>query len=180
MPQASEPHPAPVRAALGLGGNVGDVAATMAAALRMLDEAGDCRVVAVSSLYRTPPWGKTDQAPFVNACALVETDRSPQALLRLCLDIERRLKRDRKKGERWGPRTIDLDILTYGDAAVSEPDLALPHPRMTERGFVLEPLAEIAPDMVIAGKSVAEWRNDADVAGIEKIAATDWREAAAS
>lgn len=160
--------------AIGLGGNVGDVAATMAAALDMLDEADECRVVAVSSLYRTPPWGNADQAAFVNACALVETDLSPRALLDLCLEVERRLKRDRRKEKRWGPRTIDLDVLTYGQTRVNEPDLVLPHPRMTERGFVLEPLAEIAPEMQVAGMAVRDWRGQADLSGIEKIAAPGW------
>lgn len=160
--------------ALGLGGNVGDVATTIARALAMLEEAPGCTVLAVSSLYRTPPWGRTDQAPFLNACALVRTELSPRDVLRLCLETERRLKRDRTTGERWGPRTIDIDMLTYGDEALEEDDLILPHPRMAERGFVLLPLAEIAPELEIAGGRIAEWLSRADTTGIEKLGERDW------
>lgn len=137
----------------------------MATALRALDAHGDCRVVAVSRLYRTPPWGKTDQSFFFNACALVDTRLKPEELLTLCLEIEREMKRVRS--ERWGPRTIDIDILTYGEVEKSLPALELPHPRMTERGFVLMPLADIAADLSIRARTVAEWLKNADVAGIE-------------
>ncbi|TPW31954.1 2-amino-4-hydroxy-6-hydroxymethyldihydropteridine diphosphokinase [Pararhizobium mangrovi] len=153
------------QAALGLGGNVGDPPSAMARALAMLDARADCAITAVSRLHRTPPWGKTDQAWFVNACALLETRLEPLVLLEACLEIERALKRVR--GERWGPRTIDIDVLTYGDAALAMSGLTLPHPRMTERGFVLVPLAEIAPDLVVDGRTVAEWAEHAERAGIE-------------
>lgn len=153
------------RACLGLGGNVGDPVRAMAEALRMLDARPDCRVVAVSRLYRTPPWGKTDQAWFFNACALVETTLAPEPLLDACLDIERKMKRERR--ERWGPRTIDIDVLTYEGTQQAAGRLELPHPRMTERGFVLMPLADVAPDLVVAGRSVRSWLVDADVSGIE-------------
>lgn len=152
-------------AALGLGGNVGDPPATMAKALRVLDARGDTRVETVSRLYRTPPWGKTDQAWFYNACALVETTLEPEALLGVCLDIERRLKRVRE--ERWGPRTIDIDVLTHGDFSSTEPVLTVPHPRMTERGFVMVPLAEIASGLVVEGRTVGRWAEAAETAGIE-------------
>ncbi|MCA1405160.1 2-amino-4-hydroxy-6-hydroxymethyldihydropteridine diphosphokinase [Ensifer sp. IC3342] len=153
------------RATLGLGGNLGDPPLAMAEALRALDERPDCKVTAVSRLYRTPPWGKTDQAWFFNACAEVETTLDPEALLDTCLDIERAMKRIRK--ERWGPRTIDIDLLTFdGVSSVSE-KLELPHPRMTARGFVLMPLADFAADLSIEGRTVREWLNDADVTGIE-------------
>ena len=99
------------KATLGLGGNIGDPVQAMAEALRALDARPDSRVLAVSRLYRTPPWGKTDQDWFFNACALVETMLAPEALLDTCLDIERVMKRERK--ERWGPRTIDIDVLTF-------------------------------------------------------------------
>ncbi len=155
----------PARAALGLGGNIGDPPATMARALRLLDARADTGVRTVSRLYRTPPWGKTDQAWFYNACTLVETTLEPEALLNACLDIERRLKRVRE--ERWGPRTIDIDVLTHGDFSSREPVLTVPHPRMTERGFVMVPLAEIARDLVVEGRTVGSWAEAAETSGIE-------------
>lgn len=118
-------------------------------------------------LYRTPPWGKTDQAWFVNACALIETALVPEALLDVCLSVERDMKRERV--ERWGPRTIDIDVLTYDDISQAGGRLEIPHPRMTERGFVLMPLADIAADMVVKEKPVATWLAEADVAGIERF-----------
>lgn len=127
----------------------------MARALRHVEAHADCRVLEVSRLYRTPPWGKTDQPDFLNACVLIETRMPPQALLEFCLSIERALKRVR--GDRWGPRTLDIDILTYDDRDVSSDTLAIPHPRITERAFVLVPLADIAPKLMIAGKPVDQW-----------------------
>ncbi|MBV2183742.1 MAG: 2-amino-4-hydroxy-6-hydroxymethyldihydropteridine diphosphokinase [Rhizobium sp.] len=143
------------QATLGLGGNIGDPVAAMALALRRLDARDDCRVTAVSRLYRTPPWGKTDQADFYNACAAVETRLSPLKLLEACLDIERDMKRVR--AERWGPRTIDIDVLTYDGLEIDEQTLTVPHPRMTERAFVLMPLADIAGDLKVKGRAVADW-----------------------
>ncbi|HLP67350.1 MAG TPA: 2-amino-4-hydroxy-6-hydroxymethyldihydropteridine diphosphokinase, partial [Rhizobium sp.] len=146
-----------------------------AAALQKLDAREDCRVVAVSRLYRTPPWGKTDQADFYNACAAVETRLPPEALLDACLDIEREMKRVRI--ERWGPRTIDMDVLTYDALETRTDRLELPHPRMTERAFVLMPLADIAASMVVYGRSVAAWLEESDRTGIT-IASDDgewWR-----
>lgn len=137
----------------------------MAIALRALDARPDCRITAVSRLYRTPPWGKTDQAFFFNACAKVDTSLQAEALLEVCLEIEREMKRERV--ERWGPRTIDIDILTHGVAALDNAKLQIPHPRMTERGFVLMPLADIAPDLVVNGRTIAAWLAEADVEGIE-------------
>lgn len=167
------PEPQSRIASLGLGGNIGDPPAAMAHALQALDVRGDCSVTAVSKLYSTPPWGKTDQADFFNCCALVETSLSPEALLKLCLDIEKDMKRVRI--ERWGPRTIDIDILTYGDLVITDPALQLPHPRMTERGFVMLPLADIAPDMLVNGRSVAQWLPLTDISGIRTVGeAVDW------
>lgn len=161
------------RATLGLGGNIGDPRAAMAAALQALDGRDDCRVLAVSRLYRTPPWGKIDQADFFNSCALIETRLSPKDLLDLCLSIERGMKRVRL--ERWGPRTIDIDVLTYGDRQVHEEGLDVPHPRMVERGFVLMPLADIAPDLIVLGKTVSAWLDQADTTGIAiSDQASDW------
>ena len=161
------------RATLGLGGNIGDPVRSMADALQALDARADCRVLAVSRLYRTPPWGKTDQDWFFNACALIETTLAPEALLDTCLGIEREMKRERK--ERWGPRTIDIDVLTYEGVAQAGGRLELPHPRMTGRGFVLMPLADVAPDMDVEGRTVAAWLGDADISGIEPASAgPDW------
>ncbi|MBY5766107.1 2-amino-4-hydroxy-6-hydroxymethyldihydropteridine diphosphokinase [Rhizobium leguminosarum] len=159
------PEAASQSATLGLGGNIGDPVKAMAAALRRLNGRDDCRVTAVSRLYRTPPWGKTDQSFFFNACAVVETRLEPVALLDVCLSIEREMKRERI--ERWGPRTLDIDVLTYGDVIQDAPRLELPHPRMTDRGFVLMPLADIAPGLRVRGRAVSDWLSDAEVTGIE-------------
>lgn len=159
------PEPVFQPATLGLGGNLGDPANAMATALRTLDGRSDCRVTAVSRLYRTPPWGKTDQSYFFNSCAAVETTLAPEALLDVCLNIEREMKRERI--ERWGPRTLDIDILTYADVRQDAPRLELPHPRMTDRGFVLMPLADFTAGLVVNGKTVADWLSQADVQGIE-------------
>lgn len=155
----------PQTATLGLGGNIGDPVKAMAIALQALDGRADCNVTAVSRLYRTPPWGKTDQSYFFNSCAAIETMLAPEALLDLCLDIEREMKRERI--ERWGPRTLDIDLLTYGNVSQDAPRLELPHPRMVDRGFVLMPLADIAPEMMVKGKAVIDWLDTADIAGIE-------------
>ncbi|WP_377297971.1 2-amino-4-hydroxy-6-hydroxymethyldihydropteridine diphosphokinase [Rhizobium sp. SGZ-381] len=155
----------PALAAIGLGGNLGDPRQNMANALREFDARQDCRVRAVSRLYRTPPWGKTDQADFFNSCALIETQLAPEALLDLCLSIERGMKRVRI--ERWGPRTIDIDVLTYGDREIHVEGLDVPHPRMVERAFVLLPLSDIAATMTVDGKTVAAWAALSDATGIE-------------
>jgi 2-amino-4-hydroxy-6-hydroxymethyldihydropteridine diphosphokinase len=165
----AEPGEPTVRAAIGLGGNVGNVPDSMSQAILQLDAHPQVERLAVSALYRTPPWGKTDQAWFFNACVLIGTRLPPAALLELCLEIERGLKRDRRFGERWGPRPIDLDLLLYGDRQVTTERLTVPHPRMTERAFVLLPLAEIAPDWPVAGRAVSDWASLADPTGIERI-----------
>jgi 2-amino-4-hydroxy-6-hydroxymethyldihydropteridine diphosphokinase len=164
------------RVFLSLGGNLGDPVQSMAAALHLLDEDAETRVVTVSSLYRTPPWGKTDQPDFLNIAAELSTALSPHVLLEFCLDIERRLKRVRE--ERWGPRLIDIDILVFGTRAIHETELAVPHPRMLERAFVMVPLAEIAPDLVLADKTVTERLAGMDVSGIERLpSGRDWWQA---
>ena len=151
---------------LGLGGNVGDPAATIGAALARLEEQG-VRIVARSSLYRTAPWGKTDQLAFVNACARADTELAPRALLDRILAVELDLGRER--GERWGPRSIDIDILDYDGVTLDEPGLTLPHPRLPERAFVLVPLAEIAPDRVVAGRRVRDWAASVDASGVTRL-----------
>ncbi|WP_136618941.1 MULTISPECIES: 2-amino-4-hydroxy-6-hydroxymethyldihydropteridine diphosphokinase [Mesorhizobium] len=158
---------------LSLGGNLGDPAKSMGAALRMLDADADTRVTGVSSLYRTPPWGKLDQPDFLNAAAEISTGLAPRALLDLCLDAERKLKRVRE--ERWGPRLIDIDILVFGDRVIHETGLEVPHPRMLERAFVLAPLAEIAPGLVVGGRSITDRLAAVDTSGIERLSSgRDW------
>ena len=151
---------------LALGANLGDAAMTIRRALDRLHESG-VRIIRRSALYRTPPWGPVPQPDFANACAAGETALAPRALLALTQSIEREL--GRVPGERWGPRAIDIDILDYDGHAVDEPGLALPHPRVIERAFVLVPLADIAPEHVLAGRPVREWAESADRTGIERL-----------
>jgi 2-amino-4-hydroxy-6-hydroxymethyldihydropteridine diphosphokinase len=157
------------KALLALGGNVGDVRATLDRAETLLCEPRDVRVLARSSDYRTPPWGVTDQPPFVNRCLAVETALPPLALLDRVQAVERALGRDRSREQRWGPRTADIDILAYDDLVLDDPRLTLPHPRMFERGFVLEPLAEIAGERVIGGLRITDALAKVDRNGIEKL-----------
>ena len=154
-------------ALLGLGGNLEDPPARMSAALHLLQADDAVDVIAVSRLYRTPPWGKTDQDWFFNSCALVRTALDPQALLDACLSAERQLKRVRR--ERWGPRIIDIDVLTFADQTIDEDGLRIPHPHMHERAFVLLPLLDIAADLVVNGRSVSQWAARADASGIEIV-----------
>ncbi|CAM5208735.1 hypothetical protein ARD30_19070 [Bosea thiooxidans] len=143
-----------VEAALAFGGNLGDPVAAFAAALQGLRDHPEITLGRLSSVYRTPPWGKTDQPEFLNMAAVVETSLAPQDLLAFCLELERAGGRERR--ERWGPRTLDIDILTYGDAVIDQARLQIPHPRIPERAFVLTPLAEILPQRLIGGRTVAE------------------------
>jgi 2-amino-4-hydroxy-6-hydroxymethyldihydropteridine diphosphokinase len=159
------------RAFLGLGGNVGDSRATLDRAVAMLNDGRDIKVLARSSDYQTPPWGVESQAPFVNLCLAVETTLAPRQLLSRIHEVEQSLGRDRASETRWGPRTCDIDILSYDNTALNEPDLTLPHPRMFERGFVLMPLAEIAPDAVIGGRLVMDALQAADITGIVRLPA---------
>jgi 2-amino-4-hydroxy-6-hydroxymethyldihydropteridine diphosphokinase len=130
---------------------------------------GLVRLLARSSDYRTPPWGDEDQPAFVNASISVATALSPRALLERAHAVERALGRNRALERRWGPRTIDIDILAYDDLVLNDPDLILPHPRLFERAFVLVPLAEIAPDRMIAGVRVRDALARVDATGIERL-----------
>ena len=156
-------------ALLGLGGNVGDVQTTLDRATTSLCDGTDVRLLAQSSDYKTPPWGVEDQPAFVNRCIAVETALTPRALLDRALAVERTLGRDRACEQRWGPRAIDIDLLAYDDLKVDEPGLALPHPRLFERAFVLVPLAEIVPDRMIAGIQVRDALARIDAHGIERL-----------
>ena len=133
------------RAYVGIGANLGDRESTIRAAIAALPG-----VVAVSELRETDPVGVVDQPRFLNGAAQLDTDLSARQLLDALLAIERELGRERR--ERWGPRTIDLDLLLYGSDAVDEPGLTVPHPLLHERRFVLEPLNELDPELVIPGR----------------------------
>jgi 2-amino-4-hydroxy-6-hydroxymethyldihydropteridine diphosphokinase len=139
------------RAYVGLGSNLGDRADTLCRALELLDAEPEIAVVAISSFRETDPVGYLEQPPFLNAAAAVETDLRPRDLLDRLLAVERALGRVRA-GPRFGPRTIDLDLLLYGDESLDEPGLAVPHPRLHERRFALEPLAELDAALVVPGR----------------------------
>lgn len=148
----------PATACLGLGSNLGEREAHLRHALRRLDELPGCVLLAVSSILETEPVGPVEQDRYLNAAALVRTTLPPRELLERLQGVERERLRDRRSGERWGPRTLDIDILLYDDLVIDEPGLTIPHPCLHERLFALEPLAEIAPDARIPtlGKTVAE------------------------
>lgn len=154
---------------LCLGSNVGNREATMGLALGVLARAG-LTVRARSSLYETPPWGPVPQGPYLNQVAEVESPVGPRSLLFLALMVERMLGRNRQHEIRFGPRRIDIDILLFGETAVNEPDLEIPHPRLMERAFALVPLTEIAPDISIGGVRAADALAALDSSGITKIA----------
>lgn len=156
-------------ALIALGGNIGDVRDTFRNALATLCNGTDVRLIGRSPSYLTPPWGDVNQAPFVNCCAAIETTLNPRELLTRVQEIERTFGRDRTKERRWGPRTLDIDIIAYDDVVVNDPDLTLPHPRVFERAFVLVPLADIAADRVIAGMRVKDALARIDATGIERL-----------
>lgn len=149
---STEPaQPASVLAAVGLGANLGDRASTIARAIELLDAHPSVSVRAISSLIETPAVvapGSAGQPAYLNGAVAVETSLAPRALLDALLSIERTLGRDRSTGERWAARTIDLDLLLYADRVIDEPGLAVPHPRMHERDFVLLPLTEVAANAI--------------------------------
>lgn len=164
----SKPAVTAPAAFLGLGSNQGDRAALLADALARLDSAPGVRLMALSSLYATAPVGPQDQPEFLNLAVEVSTSLLPQELLATCLGIETALGRVRSG--RWGPRTIDIDLLLYGDRRVEEAGLELPHPRMLGRAFVLQPLAEIAGARPLEGRTIAEWAAAAGTAGVRRVA----------
>lgn len=158
------------RVAIALGSNLGDSRATLEAALDDLDRSPGVRVLRRSSWYRTAPVGPP-QPDYLNGCAVLEVALSPEALLDRLLEIE--IRHGRVRGERWGPRTLDLDLLLFGGLTLSGERLQIPHPRMGERAFVLVPLAEIAPDWIepLTGRSVAALvRSLGAVGGLERLA----------
>ena len=136
------------RAYIGLGSNLGQPEQQLRDAVAALDEMETCRVVACSRFWHTPPWGVLDQPMFVNAALALDTELSPQVLFDVLQGLERSAGR-RRQGERWGPRTLDLDLLHVEGVTLSEEHLILPHPRFAARAFVLLPLADIAPELVL-------------------------------
>jgi 2-amino-4-hydroxy-6-hydroxymethyldihydropteridine diphosphokinase len=144
------------RAYVGVGANLGDRERTIRDALAALAARPDVAVVAVSALRETDPVGYLDQPRFLNGAAALETELAPRALLDALLEVERELGRVRGDGPRYGPRPIDLDLLLHGDLVVDEPGLVVPHPRLHERLFALEPLAELDPELVVPGRGAVE------------------------
>ena len=142
---------ATVAAYIGLGGNVGDVAATLRAALDALDALPGSRIATVSRFRHTAPVGGIVQDDFLNAVARLDTRLPALDLLHALFAIECAHGRDRSRERRWGPRTLDLDLLLYGNTVIDVPGLCVPHPRMAQRRFVLDPLVEIAPALVVPG-----------------------------
>ncbi|MEM1412538.1 MAG: 2-amino-4-hydroxy-6-hydroxymethyldihydropteridine diphosphokinase [Pseudomonadota bacterium] len=160
---------------LSLGGNLGPVERHFGLALDTLHAHDAISVEDVSGLYRTPPWGDADQPPFLNAVARVATALDPHALLRVLLCTESGLGRHRHGSRRWGPRTLDLDLLLFGNQRSADETLVLPHPRLHERAFVLVPLLERCPGLHIPGIGGAEHcLVPLDQSEIEPVAGPDW------
>jgi 2-amino-4-hydroxy-6-hydroxymethyldihydropteridine diphosphokinase len=156
-------------ALIALGGNIGDVRAIFQIAIANICGMAQAALLARSSDYATPPWGEEQQANFVNACIEIETSLDPHALLFTLQKIETKFGRDRAHERRWGPRTLDLDLIAYDEVSMHKPELTLPHPRLFERAFVLVPLAEIAPDRVIAGRKVSSALVGLSTEGIKRL-----------
>ncbi|WP_027550464.1 2-amino-4-hydroxy-6-hydroxymethyldihydropteridine diphosphokinase [Bradyrhizobium sp. Cp5.3] len=159
-------------ALIALGGNVGDVRATFKKAIGHICGMAQAALIARSADYATPPWGDEDQDPFINACIEIETSLDPHALLFVLQKVEQKFGRMRTRERRWGPRTLDLDMIAYDDVSLQTPDLTLPHPRLFDRAFVLVPLAEIAPDRVIGGIRVRDGLASISTQGIERLSDT--------
>jgi 2-amino-4-hydroxy-6-hydroxymethyldihydropteridine diphosphokinase len=159
----------PVTAYVALGSNLGDRAAHLAAAVASLAALPGTRLLGVSATFETAPVGPAGQQNYFNAAAALHTTLPPLGLLDHLLAIEQ--LRGRVRRERWGPRTLDLDLLIHGDRVLNDPRLTLPHPRMLARAFVLAPLADLAPSLVLAGHSVADHLARLDSAGIVRLPA---------
>jgi 2-amino-4-hydroxy-6-hydroxymethyldihydropteridine diphosphokinase len=160
-------------AIIALGGNVGDVRKTFETAIAHICGMTQGTLEARSGDYATPPWGDDQQAAFINACIEVETSLDPHALLFTLHKIEAKFGRDRAHERRWGPRTLDLDLIAYDDVRIDRPELTLPHPRLFERAFVLVPLADIAPDRMIGGRRVRDALAKVSTAGITLLPELD-------
>ncbi|MEM0984273.1 MAG: 2-amino-4-hydroxy-6-hydroxymethyldihydropteridine diphosphokinase [Planctomycetota bacterium] len=145
-------------ALIALGSNLGDRSAHLSAALDAIAQLPDTAIIATSSIHETDPVGPPGQGPYLNAVCRIETAIEPRELLETLLDIERSRGRDRDQEQRWGSRTLDLDLILYADRVIDEPGLTLPHPRLHERAFVLDPAAEVASELVVPtlGCSIAD------------------------
>ncbi|WP_424361178.1 2-amino-4-hydroxy-6-hydroxymethyldihydropteridine diphosphokinase [Methylocystis parvus] len=154
-----------MRVGFGLGSNIGDKPENIKKALTLLETREIAKLTAVSKIYRTPPWGVLDQGDFANACAIGETALSPYELLAAVKKIEADMGREPTR--RWGPRLIDVDILFLGDHTLDDPELTLPHKELFGRAFVLKPLLEIAPDLVLDGVAVAQALGDVDAVDVK-------------
>ena len=154
---------------IALGGNVGDVRATFQKAIAHICGMTQAALLARSSDYATPPWGDEQQARFINACIEIDTSLDPHALLFVLHKIEQKFGRDRAKERRWGPRTLDLDMIAYDDMSIDKVELTLPHPRLFERAFVLVPLAEIVPDRLSRGRRIKDALVGLSSEGIERL-----------
>lgn len=152
---------------IALGSNLGDSGALLDQALEQLAQLPDSRLLASSKRYRTAPVGGPDQPDFVNAACLLETQLSPIELLRALQQLEQSAGRVRH--ERWGPRTLDLDIIAIDDLQSNDPELTLPHPRAHQRAFVLCPLADLNPQLLIAGRSVQDWLDSVADQSIKRL-----------
>ncbi len=156
---------------IGIGSNMGDRSGFLKFAINCLSSSEEINVTSVSSIYRTDPVGPVSQDKYFNAVVCLKTSLDPYGLLSLLLRIEKDCGRIRN--ERWGPRTLDLDILLYGDLVITETNLKVPHPSMLERGFVLAPLIEIRPDILIGSCLAWEQLNRIDSTGLERLIAFD-------
>jgi 2-amino-4-hydroxy-6-hydroxymethyldihydropteridine diphosphokinase len=159
---------------LGLGSNLGDRADHLARGVEAL-ASYDIRPVARSAVYETEPWGPVPQGRYLNQVVRADTALPPRSVLAAALAIERSLGRDRRHETRFGPRTLDIDILAYDDLTIREPDLEIPHPRLLERAFMLVPLADIAPDLVLNGVRVRDALARLDRSGIARFMKVDPR-----
>lgn len=153
-----------VRAALGLGSNIGDRHGFLADAIATIGSTPGIAVVGVSPLVESAPVGGPVQQDYLNAVVVVDTTLTPDALLALAQRCEGEAGRERR--ERWGPRTLDVDLLAYGELTTDDPVLTLPHPRAVERAFVMVPWAVVDPHFVIAGRTVSDWATSVDASGI--------------
>ncbi len=162
---------------IGLGSNLDDPARQVNTALTALDGLPQSRLLACSGLYRSPPMGPQDQPDYINAVASLKTALPAEALLEALQSIEQ--AHARVRGEHWGPRTLDLDILLYGDDIIESPRLSVPHPGLAQRHFVLTPLAEIAPQLSVPGLgNVQVLRDRLGNEGLERVADAEWHASA--
>ena len=162
--------PEKAAAYLALGGNIGDVRGTFSSACREISAWPATKLTAKSSLYLTKPWGVADQPDFFNACLAITTSLLPGEILKNILELERQHGRRREEQARWGPRTLDIDLLSYGDLIIESEELTLPHPQLFKRAFVLIPLAEIAGEQVISGQRLIDAAQKCDKSGITRLA----------